>query len=372
MLLTILPLGCGGEQGASPAQMDAGAASPTDPGSGPTDCSLDAQYEFQPIEDFELGAATGWYLSDETCDDCKLLFADLCEPPSATVQASRPSSTAPCLDVLADDDDTIANDGGTDTVKNILNTLCLPYCGSSPVPDPGAPITAGACANGNQAGRLQGQPPLESPFGGPYIGDCRARAPAEIAAVTRCLTGCVDSASPRTQSPPNPPDPIPAELIPGGRCNARFAMHIVAGPFVDWGGTFGRTFGTSPKNGTGWDGISFWSRVGPGSSDVVRVNVGDEYTDSSYNQTLAQPHCNPNSGKYDSYTGCDKFGGTFTPGPDWQHFFIAFSEMRQGGWGQPQVTFDIANILSMEFAFKGPSWDLWLDDIAFYRRRKQQ
>src|SRR4051812_40567219 len=126
----LLPLGCGGEQGAIAAQGDASAFRMADPGSGPVDCSQDDLYEFRIIEDFEFGSATSWYASDETCDQCKLLFADLCEVPSPAV--SRPSSTAPCFDVLGQDEDPSSTDGGTGPIKDVINALCVPYCGESP------------------------------------------------------------------------------------------------------------------------------------------------------------------------------------------------------------------------------------------------
>src|ERR1700733_11181358 len=60
---------CGGAQrapevsDAAPPDAFAGA----DPGSGPFDCSVANQYDMSIIEDFEFGAATGWYTNNEVC-----------------------------------------------------------------------------------------------------------------------------------------------------------------------------------------------------------------------------------------------------------------------------------------------------------------
>ncbi|MBN2195080.1 MAG: hypothetical protein JW751_19845 [Polyangiaceae bacterium] len=70
--------------------------------------------------------------------------------------------------------------------------------------------------------------------------------------------------------------PLPASPIPdGGRCGSTHALHVVAGPFIKWGGTIGLRFGTPLVASTYdeereewtkiWDGIAFWARVGTGS-----------------------------------------------------------------------------------------------------------
>src|ERR1700690_519214 len=59
---------CGGSQRGSPPLPEA-APPMVDPGSGPVDCSLANPYQFlvegTHSENFEFGAATGWYTNNE-------------------------------------------------------------------------------------------------------------------------------------------------------------------------------------------------------------------------------------------------------------------------------------------------------------------
>ena len=68
---------------------------------------------------------------------------------------------------------------------------------------------------------------------------------------------------------------------------------------------------------------------------------------------------------------CDAFG-TFTAlNTNWQFFMMPFEEMRQAGWGKRAPFFDIQHISNLTFFYSQGIWDIWIDDIAFYKRSSQ-
>ena len=199
----------------------------------------------------------------------------------------------------------------------------------------------------------------------------------------------------------DPTSPIPN----GGRCGSQYAMHVVGGAFLNWGGSLGRRFASAcPNGGIGtcgidvsqYDGVAVWMRAAQGNGtsptgNLPRVIVADKYTDTSYNQLLVAcggtvtpkagcpnyllptNYCDPNpppvtpSGLSGYAAGCDKFGSYATLSIDWQLILLPFSEMRQGGWGRQQGQLDTSGIYSIEIDYTQGSWDFWIDDVAFYK-----
>ena len=105
------------------------------------------------------------------------------------------------------------------------------------------------------------------------------------------------------------------------RCGgqATHALHIWGGPFLSWGGGFGRRltgsaavpcvdcpdekdpeFPNETLNLSEWEGFSFWARRGPDGQAGVRIGIGDKYTDDdlsfvSYVRDPSRPrHCERN------------------------------------------------------------------------------
>jgi hypothetical protein len=188
-----------------------------------------------------------------------------------------------------------------------------------------------------------------------------------------------------SQDPPHFQKPIPAaEIQNGGRCGSRFAMRIRAplknGPFTDWGVQFKRDMTGSPFDaGTPqYEGVSFWARVGPASRGNLRFSASDKFTWEKYVDPVTQTSVCLGQGRptIDQYVdggstdGCDEAGTYFNVGPDWRFFALPFSEMRQAGWGKKEPYFDIWGIMGMGFlAGAGAWWDIWIDDVAWYRRK---
>ena len=81
---------CGGEQG-TPLPGRATLLGPMvgpDPGSAPADCTADSAYELLSFDDFEFGAATGWYTNNEICKTCPMPPDEFCSIKCKAIQPS--------------------------------------------------------------------------------------------------------------------------------------------------------------------------------------------------------------------------------------------------------------------------------------------
>jgi hypothetical protein len=194
--------------------------------------------------------------------------------------------------------------------------------------------------------------------------------------------------------------PVPGEVIPGGgRCGSTSAFHVISGPFSTWGGQLGMNIfpphcvtadcPCDPATGANcaelresvrvpggpYDGIAFWARVAPGSGQTMLVQPKESHTDIKYPYAEnGQPPCIDNVGKVsadDTTSGCDAFGSFAILNNDWQFFALPFEEMRQAGWGKKAPFFDLQNISNLTFFYGQGTWDIWIDDIAYYKRSAQ-
>ncbi len=170
-----------------------------------------------------------------------------------------------------------------------------------------------------------------------------------------------------SQSPTDLDKPLPATEIPKGRCESRLALHVVGGPFYDWGGKIGFQFspGIDVRE---WEGVAFWGRVRPGARSTVRVDVIDASSDPKFLDENGEPLCDEETTLDDYANGCDAFGGYAIMTGDWQLFTLPFEELRQAGFGLKAPFLDLGAIRGVTFAYTTGSWDLWLDDVAFYRK----
>jgi hypothetical protein len=187
-----------------------------------------------------------------------------------------------------------------------------------------------------------------------------------------------------SQDPPHFAKPIPAaEIQNGGRCGSRYSMRVrgplTNGPFTDWGLQFKRDMTGSPFDASSYDGVAFWARIGPGSRGILRFSAADRFTWEKYVDPVTQTSVCLGQGRptIDQYVdggstdGCDETGTYFNVSGDWRFYTLPFSEMRQAGWGKKEPYFDIWNLLGMGFLTNaGAWWDIWIDDIAWYRRKQ--
>jgi len=195
-----------------------------------------------------------------------------------------------------------------------------------------------------------------------------------------------------------PPGECPGVLAP----EAHGAMHIITGHLSNNGGQLGQTLAKCPAppaddpllyecdlsvgppeqgacstadaptkgqlgcvglDASGWEGIVLWARIGPGSQASVKVRVADRITDDK------GCVCNSNTNQNDASDGCDKWGRFIQLDGTFRAYRVPFTDLQQGGWGAASPGLDTADLFSIAVEYGRGAWDLWLDDIGFYRRK---
>jgi len=335
---------CGGTDDGRPTQ---GTPAPVilDLGSQQVVCEVTDQFEFATLADFELGSVTGgWYFNNDQCDKCQKALDRIKEINNAFARVG--SLTVDPVDkngcVVADD-----------VVQNEWHDKELPQLNVD-------------IEKGNAAKNI---PP-------------------------RCRDVCEASQTPSAFIKPLPADRLNFNGKDQPRCGSKYAMHVKGGPFQTWGGVFAVQLGNPGLDAANWEGISFWARVGPQSRHPLRIELSDPRTDDKQKvyqgQLLDNPTadqlaewcktpqfvCNGDSVRDDT-NGCDKFGANRSMTTDWQFFAVDFALLRQSGWGQKSIDengalagLDSGDIRSINFLWTTGEWDVWIDDIALYRRKK--
>jgi hypothetical protein len=179
-----------------------------------------------------------------------------------------------------------------------------------------------------------------------------------------------DDPSKTTGATITPDGDVTAEMIPGGRCGSKYAVHVTGQGFQSWA-VVSASFGWGPVDGgpaqlLPYDahtraGLTFWAHVGDTSTASVRLNVSDQYSND------AGGICDKTAASGD--TACYDHFGTPLDGLDvgWKQFRIPFSGLSQIGFGIPRPAVDTASLYSVDFLFPvGSVFDFWVDDIAFY------
>ncbi len=201
----------------------------------------------------------------------------------------------------------------------------------------------------------------------------------------------------------------PTELLDAERCAGdpatAAAFHFVGTGFQSFGYSFGfNGLGMLPGSGGGtyfdateWSGISLWVRKGTGpSASSIFASVAERFTVPSggllfeagesvnllqpsqcpADQTMGGPcYCAFNAADVDGngtldplQSQCDRFGAGVGIATDWRFFKIPFTRMRQRAYGRPSpLPAPDPLILGVEIGLDGENWDIWVDDLAFYR-----
>jgi endoglucanase len=147
-------------------------------------------------------------------------------------------------------------------------------------------------------------------------------------------------------------------MTAGGANGSKYAMRIngkIGSAETVYGG-LGINF-VDPKaqyDASKFGGVSFYAKVGPGSTSKVRLKIPDVATDPD--------------GKV--CTACfNDFGYDFTLTQDWQKYTVAFADAKQlSGWGSPQPSsIDKSKLYGLQFQVNDPgqSYDLYVDDVKF-------
>jgi hypothetical protein len=161
-------------------------------------------------------------------------------------------------------------------------------------------------------------------------------------------------------------DPYPSAI--DVRCGvSHSALHVKATKLADWGANIELDFKdtTNGFDASSYDGFSFWVRRGEGNSGrSMLALVLDPYTATPFN-TAMMPFCGDSMGEQNK---CDPFGHAVGFDEQWSLFAIPFSAMRQKGYGKASPALDKEEILGFKFSLGVGDWDLWLDDIAFYKK----
>lgn len=209
------------------------------------------------------------------------------------------------------------------------------------------------------------------------------------------------------------------EEAPGTRCGRPInAIRVAAVGLRDWGANIGYNFDLNAAvDGSalqGWlsapqnefdvtpgelEGLSFWARLASCETDppvtleragrspcedkiplgtTLFASVTDAFTTETDGCGNTSEGCYclfdpptpiPDEPEPDPMTfQCDAFGTGVGLGPEWRFFTLNFDEMRQRGFGKPsQQSTPGPDLLGVSFNIEIGTWDLWLDDIAFFR-----
>jgi hypothetical protein len=155
-----------------------------------------------------------------------------------------------------------------------------------------------------------------------------------------------------------PRDGFKPSLLPEAEAapDNRYAAHLVASGFTDWGVVWGTTLEwrrqgiKCPFNASAFSGVAFRVR----GSGRIRLNFGNPATFPVDNGGSCQKGCYDTHGRIIDLT------------PEWVEHSVTFDKLQQGGWGS-EARFDPERLLSMNFN-ANPEWlpvDVWLDDLRW-------
>ncbi len=176
-------------------------------------------------------------------------------------------------------------------------------------------------------------------------------------------------------SDPNSAGLVEVDRCPGETWQSAYAIHLAGGGYVTYGPNFGWTIGDSvsaARDVSQESGVSFWAKTDLDGVQSLQIVVNDVYTFPVVEED--QRKCELATADYMPPLGarCWNGGVTYrTLSKDWRLYTVDFSELEEDTWGtrSPGGTPDLSRILTVEFHFPvEDSFDVWLDDIAFFKR----
>jgi endoglucanase len=156
-----------------------------------------------------------------------------------------------------------------------------------------------------------------------------------------------------------PPAQITFLMSPGGATGSRYAPRMMgklatSGQPLFAGMGFSFTDPKAAYDVSPFSGVSFYAKVGPGSTTTVRLKAPDVDTDPA--------------GKVCSECFND-FGADLTLSQEWEKHVVAFAAMKQmDGWGAPHpAAIDKSKLYGLQWQVTEPgaSYDVWIDRVAF-------
>jgi hypothetical protein len=208
------------------------------------------------------------------------------------------------------------------------------------------------------------------------VADCPGqpvRGPAEFAAVPEVqMISDFETGDAATNPPLNPvggrdgawilgTDTTSVSLVnkPSARCVARgrWSGHFSARGFTSWGVNWTAIFRNAtgsaalPYDGSKYGGISFWAAFGGQNGPAFDVPVGIATMDTAWN-----------SGGCDVCT--DHYMTMVRLTSDWRRYDVRFTDMAQGGRGDPQVAMRRDQMVGFVI-WPAQAFDIWVDDVRF-------
>ena len=159
------------------------------------------------------------------------------------------------------------------------------------------------------------------------------------------------------------PDFQMSALTPPRGASSNYGANTTGSGFTTWGAGIGfdlNNDGTAkqPYDASQYKGITFWAKAGPTGIKNIRLNVQDAQTAPEGNvcDKTATKGCNDHRGTSLSLTA------------DWKQFTFTFDSLKQLGFGMAYPTFQTNKLFAIQFqAGTKVTFDIWLDDIAFYK-----
>lgn len=157
----------------------------------------------------------------------------------------------------------------------------------------------------------------------------------------------------------SPPAGTKFLMSPGGSRASTHAARMIgkvssAGDPLFAGMGFSLMDPKAPYDASEYSGVSFYAKVGPGSTKAIRLKVPDIDTDP------AGKKC----------TECfNDFGADLALTEQWHKYTVPFATMKQmEGWGSPQpATVDKSKLYGLQWQVtqQGATYDIWVDDVQF-------
>jgi hypothetical protein len=156
--------------------------------------------------------------------------------------------------------------------------------------------------------------------------------------------------------------------MPQDACAARgtWAGHFVGSGFTGWGANWSAifhpttfypataTYKAVAYDGSVYGGISFWAACGESIPSDFLLSVGMSTMDTAWNGSICSPA-----------TKCaDHYLVKITLTHSWQRFDLRFGDMKQGGWGIPQVSMRRDQMVGFVL-WPTQDFDIWIDDVRF-------
>ncbi len=157
----------------------------------------------------------------------------------------------------------------------------------------------------------------------------------------------------------SPPAHTKFLMSPGGAKDSKYAARMMGkvsanGDPLFGGMGFSFTDPKGPYDASKYTGISFWAKVGPGSTKTVRLKVPDVNTDPD--------------GKVCKECFND-FGADLTLTEQWKKYTFSFASLKQmKDWGDPTpASINKSKLYGMQWQVNdsGAAYDIWIDDVQF-------